>query len=182
MVCGTKFWYRLLIIFEDLTLILFSFQGDVRRPGEKREQQIGRILGNVAPSMLLCSLSEAICFLFGRNLCCLLPIILLLCLLSICVCAILQGALSTMPAVKSFALYAAVAILLDFALQMTAFVALLSLDCRRQDSNRSELLCCIKVSHRRGNKPNKGFLLPFMKKYYAPALLNQYSRIIVVKI
>lgn len=100
----------------------------------------------------------------------------------ICVCAIFQGALSTMPAVKSFALYAAMAILLDFALQMTAFVALLSLDCRRQDSNRCELLCCIKVSHQRRNKPSEGFLLPFMKKYYAPALLNRYSRIIVVKI
>lgn len=99
----------------------------------------------------------------------------------ICVCVIVQGALSTMPAVKSFALYAAVAILLDFALQMTAFVALLSLDCRRQDSNRCELLCCIQVSRRRDNTPNEGFLLPFINKYYAPALLNQYSRMIVVK-
>lgn len=93
-----------------------------------------------------------------------------------------QGALSTMPAVKSFALYAAVAILLDFALQMTAFVALLSLDCRRQDSNRCELLCCIKVSRQHPKEPNEGFLLPFMRKYYAPALLNRYSRIIVVRI
>lgn len=100
----------------------------------------------------------------------------------ICVCAIHQGALSTMPAVKSFALYAAVAIILDFVLQMTAFVALLSLDCKRQDSNRCELLCCIKVSRQRRNKPNEGLLLPFMKKYYAPALLNRYSRIIVVKL
>lgn len=87
-----------------------------------------------------------------------------------------------MPAVKSFALYAALAILLDFALQMTAFVALLSLDCRRQDSNRCELVSCIKVSKPRPNKPNEGILMPFMRKYYAPALLNRYSRILVVKI
>lgn len=89
--------------------------------------------------------------------------------------------MSTMPAVKAFALYAALAILLDFALQMTAFVALLSLDCRRQDNNRCELLCCVKVSRPRPNKSNEGFLLPFMRKYYAPVLLHRYTRILVVK-
>lgn len=47
----------------------FSLQRDVRRPGEKREEQIGRVLGTVAPSMLLCSLSESVCFFLGRNLC-----------------------------------------------------------------------------------------------------------------
>lgn len=86
-----------------------------------------------------------------------------------------------MPAVRAFALYAALAILLDFALQMTAFVALLSLDCRRQDRDRCELLCCIKVSEPHPNEPNEGVLMPFMKKYYAPVLLNRYSRILVVK-
>lgn len=85
-----------------------------------------------------------------------------------------------MPAVKAFALYAALAVLMDFVLQMTAFVALLSLDARRQDSNHCELLCCVKVSTKRPNKPNEGLLLPFMKKYYAPVLLNTYIRIIVM--
>lgn len=37
-----------------------------RRPGEQREEHIGRALGRVAPSMLLCSLSEAICFFLGE--------------------------------------------------------------------------------------------------------------------
>ena len=37
-----------------------------RRPGERREDHIGRALGRVAPSMLLCSLSEAICFFLGE--------------------------------------------------------------------------------------------------------------------
>ncbi|MEQ2175570.1 hypothetical protein GOODEAATRI_019186, partial [Goodea atripinnis] len=88
-------------------------------------------------------------------------------------------ALSTMPAVKSFALYAALAVLMDFVLQITAFVALLSLDARRQDNNRCELLCCVNVSTHRPKKPNEGFLLPFMRKYYAPVLLNHFIRIIV---
>ncbi len=87
-----------------------------------------------------------------------------------------------MPAVKTFALYAALAVLIDFLLQMTAFVALMSLDTKRQDANRYELLCCVKSSTERAKKPSKGFLLPFMKKYYAPVLLHSYTRIIVVKL
>ena len=87
-----------------------------------------------------------------------------------------------MPAVKSFALYAALAVVMDFVLQMTAFVALLSLDTRRQDKNRCELLCCVTVSKQRAKKPSEGFLLPFMRKYYAPFLLHNITRIIVVKL
>lgn len=45
---------------------LTSSQRDVRKPGEKREEQIGRVLGSVAPSMLLCSLSESVCFFLGK--------------------------------------------------------------------------------------------------------------------
>ncbi|XP_074525822.1 NPC1-like intracellular cholesterol transporter 1 [Halichoeres trimaculatus] len=139
---------------DNIFIFVLEYQRDVRKPGEKREEQIGRVLGNVAPSMLLCSLSESVCFFLG--------------------------ALSTMPAVKSFALYAALAVLMDFILQMTAFVALLSLDARRQDNNRFELLCCVKGSTKRPDKPNEGFLLPFMRKYYAPVLLHPYTRFIVM--
>ncbi|XP_033828299.1 NPC1-like intracellular cholesterol transporter 1 isoform X1 [Periophthalmus magnuspinnatus] len=139
---------------DNIFIFVLEYQRDVRRPGEKREEQIGRVLGSVAPSMLLCSLSESVCFFLG--------------------------AMSTMPAVKSFALYAALAVLMDFVLQMTAFVALLSLDARRQDSNRCELLCCVTVSTQRPNKSNEGFLLPFMRKFYAPVLLHNVTRVIVM--
>ncbi|XP_077379017.1 NPC1-like intracellular cholesterol transporter 1 [Festucalex cinctus] len=139
---------------DNIFIFVLEYQRDARKPGEKREQQIGRVLGSVAPSMLLCSLSESVCFFLG--------------------------ALSTMPAVKTFALYAALAILMDFALQMTAFVALLSLDARRQDSNRCELLCCVTVATQKSDKPNEGFLLPLMRDYYAPVLLNRYMRLIVM--
>ena len=43
-----------------------------------------------------------------------------------------SGALSDMPAVKAFALYAGLALLIDFLLQITCFVSLLSLDTVRQ--------------------------------------------------
>lgn len=139
---------------DNIFIFVLEYQRDVRRPEENREEQIGRVLGNVAPSMLLCSLSESVCFFLGG--------------------------LSTMPAVRSFALYAALAVLMDFILQMTAFVALLSLDARRQDANRCEVACCVTVKKPRPSKPNEGFLLPLMRKYYAPALLHPVSRILVV--
>lgn len=85
-----------------------------------------------------------------------------------------------MPAVRTFALYAALAVLMDFMLQMTAFVALLSLDARRQDASRCEVACCVTVSKPRSKKPNQGILLPLMKRYYAPVLLHPVTRIVVV--
>ena len=48
----------------------------------------------------------------------------------------LSGALSTMPAVKIFSLYAALAVLIDFLLQISCFVSLMTLDAKRQ-----EVLC-----------------------------------------
>lgn len=53
-----------------------------------------------------------------------------------CLCCypcIVTGALSGMPAVKAFALYAGMALLLDFLLQMTCFIGLFSLDTARQE-------------------------------------------------
>ena len=42
------------------------------------------------------------------------------------------GSLIDMPAVRIFTLYAGLAVLIDFILQVTCFVALLSLDARRR--------------------------------------------------
>ncbi|KAL2092502.1 hypothetical protein ACEWY4_012300 [Coilia grayii] len=139
---------------DNIFIFVLELQRDRRRVGESTEDQIGRVLGNVAPSMLLCSLSESVCFFLG--------------------------ALSTMPAVRSFALYAALAVFMDFVLQMTAFVALLALDARRQEANRCEVVCCVKVSKPRSNEPKQGFLLPLMRQYYAPVLLHPVTRIVVM--
>jgi len=38
-----------------------------------------------------------------------------------------------MPAVKVFSLYAAMAVLIDFLLQISCFVSILALDARRQE-------------------------------------------------
>jgi Niemann-Pick C1 protein len=43
------------------------------------------------------------------------------------------GALSVMPAVHTFSLFAGMAVFIDFLLQMTCFVSLLGLDIKRQE-------------------------------------------------
>ncbi len=43
--------------------------------------------------------------------------------------------MTSMPAVKVFSLYAGMAVLVNFLLQITIFLALLTLDARRQEVN-----------------------------------------------
>uniref|UniRef100_UPI00398E8753 NPC1-like intracellular cholesterol transporter 1 n=1 Tax=Pristiophorus japonicus TaxID=55135 RepID=UPI00398E8753 len=138
---------------DNIFILVLQYQRDERKAGEQREEQIGRVLGDVAPSMLLCSISESICFFLG--------------------------ALTKMPAVRTFALYAAMAVFFDFLLQMSAFVALMSLDARREEAAKFDICCCI---HSKGRKKKKseGLLLPFMREYYAPFLLHSVTRIIVI--
>lgn len=57
--------------------------------------------------------------------------------------AFLTAALTKVPAVRNFALVAAAAIVLDFCLQITAFVAILVLDCERMRDGYADLLPCV---------------------------------------
>ncbi|CBJ26534.1 conserved unknown protein [Ectocarpus siliculosus] len=57
--------------------------------------------------------------------------------------AFLLGSMTSLPAVEYFCLYAATAILFDFFLQMTAFVALLTMDANRQKAGKIDCCCCL---------------------------------------
>lgn len=71
------------------------------------EERIAMTLSRVGPSVLLSSLSETIAFGLGFVV--------------------------TMPAVSIFSMYAAVAVFIDFLLQITCFVALMTMDARRRE-------------------------------------------------
>ncbi|NP_001268305.1 NPC1-like intracellular cholesterol transporter 1 precursor [Mesocricetus auratus] len=139
---------------DNIFIFVLEYQRLPRRPGEQREAHIGRTLGSVAPSMLLCSLSEAVCFFLG--------------------------ALTPMPAVRTFALTAGLSIILDFLLQMTAFVALLSLDSKRQEASRPDILCCLSPRKLPPPEQQEGLLLRFFRKIYAPFLLHRFIRPVVL--
>jgi len=42
-------------------------QRDKRRASETREEQIGRVLGKIGPSMMLTSVTEATAFFLGKH-------------------------------------------------------------------------------------------------------------------
>ncbi|XP_075300982.1 NPC1-like intracellular cholesterol transporter 1 [Opisthocomus hoazin] len=139
---------------DNIFIFVQEYQQSQREPGETREQHIGRVLARVAPSMLLCSLSEVICFLLG--------------------------ALSSMPAVRTFALTAALAIAFDFLLQISGFVALLALDVRRQEAARFDLCCCCGMEKGGPAGPGVRLLRPLLRRCLAPLLLHRLARPVVV--
>lgn len=103
---------------DNIFILVQKYQRDTRLTDETLEMQISRIVGHVGPSMLLTSSSESLAFLLG--------------------------ALTPMPAVRIFSLYAALAVFIDFLLQITCFVSLMTLDCKREIAKRYNFFCCIK--------------------------------------
>lgn len=115
---------------DNIFILVQNYQRDIRREGETLEQQISRIVGRVGPSMLLTSTSESLAFVLG--------------------------ALTPMPAVKIFSLYASLAVFIDFILQITCFVSLMTLDCKRELAGRYNLFCCFRSSTMiETSKPNR---------------------------
>lgn len=114
---------------DNLFILVQTYYRDQRLPGEDSATQIARVCGEVFPSMLLSSTSMCCCFLIGSY--------------------------TPMPAVQKFALYAAVALFLNFLLQSTLFLAIFILDVRRLESNRFDVFCCIQSSKKRQPKEPK---------------------------
>ncbi|XP_032421696.1 NPC intracellular cholesterol transporter 1 [Xiphophorus hellerii] len=140
---------------DNIFIVVQTFQRDERMPQEELHQQIGRILGEIAPSMFLSSFSETVAFFLGG--------------------------LSNMPAVRTFSLFAGLAVFIDFLLQISCFVSLLGLDAKRQEGNRLDICCCVKLPERQETK-TEGFLFRFFKKVYAPFILKEWVRPIIVAV
>ncbi|KAI4810317.1 hypothetical protein KUCAC02_019156, partial [Chaenocephalus aceratus] len=140
---------------DNIFIIVQTYQRDERMPHEELHQQIGRILGDVAPSMLLSSFSETVAFFLG--------------------------ALSNMPAVRTFSMFAGLAVFIDFLLQISCFVSLLGLDARRQEANRLDIFCCVKLPEGQQAKTDS-YLFRFFKKIFAPFILKEWVRPIIVAV
>ncbi|CAG8477780.1 7055_t:CDS:2 [Ambispora leptoticha] len=124
--------------------------------GKSVEERVAKTLGKMGPSILLSALSETIAFGLGG--------------------------IVTMPAVKNFALYAALAVWVDFLLQVTAFVAFLALDAKRQEEDRIDCFSCVKIKDAPKRIHREGVLQKWTRKYYAPVLLNKKVKIAVITI
>ncbi|XP_068617935.1 NPC intracellular cholesterol transporter 1 isoform X2 [Battus philenor] len=135
---------------DNIFILVQTSQREPRRPNETVAEHIGRTLGQVGPSMFLTSVSESVCFFLG--------------------------ALSDMPAVRAFALYAGAALLVDFLLQVTCFVALLAIDTHRQNANRFDVLCCLSGSKADAQSPGEGALYKLFSHVYVPFLMKREVR------
>jgi Niemann-Pick C1 protein len=144
---------------DNIFILVQAFQRHKLPKNPDLRVEVGNVLGSVAPSMLLTGLAESIAFFLG--------------------------ALTSMPAVRSFSLFAGMAIFLDFLLQVTFFVALLYWDARRQFANRTDVLCCIPISVSEQDDSDKeenshSYLYCFFRDYYSHFLLHDIVRAIVM--
>uniref|UniRef100_V5GQT7 Niemann-Pick C1-like protein 1 n=1 Tax=Anoplophora glabripennis TaxID=217634 RepID=V5GQT7_ANOGL len=74
-----------------------------------------------------------------------------------------------------------IAVLFNFILQITAFVALLSLDEERYENNRLDMLCCIKMD-KIDKTPKVGFLYNLWANYYTPFVMKLPVRYLILLI
>uniref|UniRef100_A0A8C3YDN5 NPC intracellular cholesterol transporter 1 n=1 Tax=Catagonus wagneri TaxID=51154 RepID=A0A8C3YDN5_9CETA len=142
---------------DNIFILVQTYQRDERLQGETLDQQLGRVLGEVAPSMFLSSFSETVAFFLGG--------------------------LSVVPAVHTFSLFAGMAVLIDFLLQITCFVSLLGLDIKRQEKNRLDVICCVQgAEDGEGVQASESCLFRFFRNSYAPLLLKDWMRPIVIAV
>ena len=134
-------------------------------PDEHIDHRMSKALGRMGPSILFSALTETVAFVLG----------------------VFVG----MPAVKNFAVYAAGAVVINALLQITLFVAVLALNQRRVESGRVDCFPCVQLNQHSmgvrgtlvtGSEDEEGNLQRFIRKTYAPALLNRQVKVLVVSI
>ncbi|KAL8898337.1 MAG: hypothetical protein Q9207_006754 [Kuettlingeria erythrocarpa] len=148
---------------DNIFLIVHEFERvNLSHMDESVETRISKALGRMGPSILLSASTETVAFALGAAV--------------------------GMPAVKNFAVYAAGAVLVNALLQVTMFVSVLSLNQRRVESSRADCFPFIRVKGANVGRQNggqygyeeEGGLQKFIRRVYAPALLNRKVKVIVV--
>ena len=106
------------------------------------EEQIGMALGEVGPSITTAAIGEFLSFLVGY--------------------------LTDIPALQSFCLCASFAVLINYFLQMTLFVAFISLDDKRINARRYDLFPCFTNTNQNAGQHYEGkkCLQNFALRYY----------------
>lgn len=149
---------------DNIFLIVHEFERvNISNPDDDVETRIGKALGRMGPSILLSASTETIAFALGAAV--------------------------GMPAVRNFAVYAAGAVLINALLQVTMFVSVLALNQRRVEDSRADCFPFLKIakadmsaSQSAGayGYDDEGPLQRFIRKAYAPTLLNRQVKVGVV--
>ncbi|KAJ5053903.1 uncharacterized protein L3040_000193 [Drepanopeziza brunnea f. sp. 'multigermtubi'] len=155
---------------DNIFLIVHEFERvNVSHPDEMVEFRIAKALGRMGPSILLSAVTETIAFSLG--------------------------AFVGMPAVRNFAIYAAGAVFINALLQVTMFISVLTLNQKRVEDRRADCIPCIQIKSAGVHLPStgNGYMRPyegqeegtlqrFIRKTYAPTLLDKKVKMAVVVI
>jgi Niemann-Pick C1 protein len=148
---------------DNIFLIVHEFERvNLSHPDEEIDERVAKALGRMGPSILLSASTETVAFA--------------------------MGAFVGMPAVKNFAAYAAGAVFVNAMLQVTMFVSVLALNQRRVESLRADCFPCISIPKASSGvyggqfsgSNEEGPLQRFIRKTYAPTLLNKQVKTVVV--
>ncbi|SPO04799.1 probable cholesterol homeostasis protein [Cephalotrichum gorgonifer] len=154
---------------DNIFLIVHEFERiNISHPDEVVEERIAKALGRMGPSILFSATTETVSFALG--------------------------AFVGMPAVRNFAAYAAGAVFINAILQVTMFTSVLAMNQMRVEDNRADCVPCIQVKsariHLSGSNghmgaryyevPEESLLQQFIRKYYAPAILEKKAKLGIV--
>lgn len=121
------------------------------------EENVSKTLASVGPSCLISAVLQLTMFLLATVV--------------------------DMPAVKNFAFYSAGAIFVNFVLQMTAFVSLMTLDQKRSDLGRFDVFPFVQLPVHLPGEPEEEDIHTwsydfsgFFEKWYAPRILSKTSK------
>ena len=138
------------------------------------EERVARAVARMGPSIALSSITETVAFALG--------------------------ALVPMPAVRNFAIYAAGSVFLGAVMQVTVFVSAMAMDLRRAEVSfpvhrqyRFDLLKAVRIDcfpcirlrppiglYDRVGPPSEGSVAKFIRRIYAPALLQREVKQVVL--
>lgn len=132
-------------------------------PQQSVEARVAATMAEVGPSILLSALSETVAFGIGG----LAKMPAIRCVSRGAVPATPLPALRALPPspplpplpplARAFALYACLAIFINFLMQITSFVAVLTLDVMRRERGAYDLICCVKSKNTKvGAKRSRG--------------------------
>jgi predicted RND superfamily exporter protein len=87
------------------------------------------------------------------------------------------GMLTDIPALQNFCLVAGIGVVTDFFLQMTIYIGALTLDCKRVQANRGDVICCLRQFEPRPVREE--IVRTNFQKYFVPVLFSTIMKICV---
>jgi Niemann-Pick C1 protein len=93
--------------------------------------------------------------------------------------AFIVGSTTGIPALTNFCITASIAVLADFFLQITAFVAVIELDHRRRQQRRLDCFPCFDLEEA-PKDPKRAIIRWFVTNYYEPVLFHPITKISVL--